>query len=254
MKLPILCIPFVIWTTAIAGTTAPPPVETHATYTTLETTDWKFRVALYGWAQSLDGDVTVRGFTAPVDLKFDDLVQDLDMAFMGLAELSHGRWGLLVDVNYADISDSLTLPLRGGTIEFNMRQWLINSYLTYGVVRDDATVFDVFAGARLNSMELELDTGLGTRSNDKTWVDPLVGLRFQRNLSPSFFFRAVGDIGGFGVSSDLTWQAMAGLGWRFSDNGSALLGYRVIDTDYDHGDFKYDITADGPVLGVEFTF
>ena len=77
--------------------------------------DWQFRTALYGWAQSLDGDVTVRGFTAPVDLKFSDLLQDLDMAFMGLAEVSHGRWGLLLDVNYAKISDSLSLPRRGGT-------------------------------------------------------------------------------------------------------------------------------------------
>jgi hypothetical protein len=254
MKLPILCISFATCLAATAGTTALPPVETHVALTTTETTEWQFRVALYGWAQSLDGDVTVRGFTAPVDLKFDDLLQDLDMAFMGLAELSRGRWGLLVDVNYADIGDSLTLPRRGGTIEFSMRQWLINSYLTYGVVRDGETVFDVFAGARFNSMELELETGLGTRSNDKTWVDPLIGLRYQRNLSPSFFFRAVGDIGGFGVSSDLTWQAMAGFGWRFSDSGSALLGYRVIDTDYDHGDFEYDVSAHGPALGVEFTF
>ena len=254
MKLPMLCLPFALCTAAIAGTPTPPPVETPVAYTTAETSDWQFRTALYGWAQSLDGDVTVRGFTAPVDLKFSDLLQDLDMAFMGLAEVSHGRWGLLVDVNYAKISDSLSLPRRGGTIEFNMRQWLVNSYVTYGVVRDDTTVFDVLAGARFNSMELELETGLGTRSNDKKWVDPVIGLRYQRNLSPSFFFRTVGDIGGFDVSSDLTWQAMAGLGWRFSDCGSALIGYRVIDTDYDHGNFQYDVTADGPVLGVEFTF
>jgi len=254
MKLSILCLSLGTCATAVAGTPVMTTAPTPAPITTVETSEWSYRVALYGWAQSLDGDVTVRGFEAPVDLKFSDLIQDLDMAFMGLVEVKRDRWGLLVDVNYAHISDSLDLPFREGTIDFNMRQWLINGYVTYDVVRDGATDFDVFAGARFNSMKLELGTGLGTRGDDKKWVDPVIGLRFQRSLSESFFFRAVGDIGGFGVSSDLTWQAFGGFGWRFSRNGNALIGYRAIDTDYDHGSFKYDVTAHGPVLGAEFSF
>ena len=103
-------------------------------------------------------------------------------------------------------------------------------------------------------MDLELDTVLGTFGDDKTWIDPVIGLRYQRSLSESFFFRAVSDIGGFGVSSDLTWQAFGGLGWRFSDSGNALIGYRALGTDYEDGAFEYDVTAHGPVLGVEFTF
>jgi hypothetical protein len=240
--------------TALAGTTAPVVETTAPSITPVEASYWSWRVALYGWAQSLDGDVTVRGFEAPVDLKFTDLLEDLDMAFMGLVEVKHGRWGVLVDVNYAHISDSLPLPFGGGSVDFDMKQWLVNSYVTYDVVRDGGTDFDVFAGARFNSMELELETGFGTRAKDKAWVDPVIGARFQRSLSESFFFRAVGDIGGFGVSSDLTWQAFGGFGWRFSDSGNALLGYRAIGTDYEDGDFAYDVTAHGPVLGVEFTF
>ncbi|HEY8960662.1 MAG TPA: hypothetical protein VIM57_00550 [Luteolibacter sp.] len=254
MKLPLLCLTLAIPATAVAGTPASELARTPAPITVVETPTWSYRVALYGWAQSLDGDVTVRGVAAPVDLKFNDLLQDLDMAFMGLAEVKRGRWGLLVDVNYAHVSDSLDPPFGGGSIEFHMRQWLINGYATYDIVHDGATDLDVFAGARFNSMELELETGLGTRANDKQWIDPVIGLRFQRSLSESFFFRAIGDIGGFGVSSDLTWQAFAGFGWRFRSNGNALLGYRAIDTDYDHGSFQYDVTAHGPVLGVEFTF
>jgi hypothetical protein len=47
---------------------------------------------------------------------------------------------------------------------------------------------------------------------------------------------------------------MAGFGWRFSGNGNALIGYRAIGTDYADGDFEYDVTAHGPVIGVEFSF
>jgi hypothetical protein len=33
-----------------------------------------------------------------------------------------------------------------------------------------------------------------------------------------------------------------------------LIGYRALGTDYEDGAFEYDVTAHGPVLGVEFTF
>ena len=63
-----------------------------------------------------------------------------------------------------------------------------------------------------------------------------------------------GDIGGFGVSSEFTWQAMAALGYRTSENSSLLLGYRAIGTDYTNDGFTYDIVAHGVALGFEYTF
>ncbi len=40
-----------------------------------------------------------------------------------------------------------------------------------------------------------------------------------------------GDIGGFGVGSDFTWQAIAALDWRVSEKSSASVGYRWIQID-----------------------
>lgn len=239
---------------AFAGT--PSPVIGSPLTTPEESSGWRVRTALYLWAQSLGGNLTVRDTTVPVDLGFKDLAEDLDMAVMGLVEVSNGRWGFLLDVNYADISD--TFPTRFGTVtesvDFNQKQWLLNGWLRYNVVRDGCTAFDVFAGARFNAIEVDIETDNREFSGDASWVDPVVGLRFQRNLTTNLYFRAVGDIGGFGVSSDLTWQAMAGFGWRFNDACSLLLGYRAIDTDYSHDGFRYDVNARGPVLGLEITF
>lgn len=231
------------------------PVETPVT-PPAETSEWKVRAALYLWAQSLEGDVTVRGANLPIDLKFEDIAEDLDMAVMGLVEVNHGRWGFLLDVNYAEISDSVSTPVGFFTdsVDFNQKQWLVNGYLSYNVVRNECTAFDVFAGARFNSVEIDLETDNRDFSGDTSWIDPVVGLRFQQMLTSSLFFRAVGDIGGFGVSSDLTWQALAGFGWKFNESCSALIGYRAIDTDYSHGNFGYDVKAHGPVLGLEITF
>ena len=69
-----------------------------------------------------------------------------------------------------------------------------------------------------------------------------------------FFSRGVGDIGGFGITSDLTWQAMAILGYHINESGSVILGYRGIGTDYTDGDFGYDVINHGVVLGFEYKF
>ncbi|MGJ8673920.1 hypothetical protein [Rubritalea sp.] len=93
------------------------------------------------------------------------------------------------------------------------------------------------------------------RADDSnTWVDPIIGVRYQYEFSDKFLFRAVGDVGGFSIASDFTWQAMAAFGYRVNDCGSVLLGYRGIGTDYSDGDFAYDVINHGVVLGYEFTF
>ena len=65
---------------------------------------------MYGWAQSLDGDLAVGGVSVPVDVPFSDLLADLDMAFMGALEIGRDRWSVLLDLNYANLSASMLTP------------------------------------------------------------------------------------------------------------------------------------------------
>jgi hypothetical protein len=62
------------------------------------------------------------------------------------------------------------------------------------------------------------------------------------------------DIGGFNVSSDLTWQAMLLLGYRVNEKGSVGLGYRALGTDYTSGATTYDVVSHGLLLGYQYTF
>jgi opacity protein-like surface antigen len=244
--------------TAFAGSSAPAIDQTTIT-TPAEASPWTVRTALYGWAQGLDGDIAVRGRPASVNLGFDDILKDLDIAVMGAVEINRGRWGFMADINYAKISTGRSAgPV---SIDVENSQFLGNFVATYQAVRSGTISLDAYAGVRVNSIDLKLDVNDFTpankdfsRSQSKTWVDPIIGGRFQAELSDKFFFRAVGDIGGFGISSDLTWQAMAGFGWRVTENGSLLAGYRGIGTDYTDGGFHYDIIAHGPILGFEYKF
>ena len=54
------------------------------------------------------------------------------------------------------------------------------------------------------------------RSGTLEWVDPFVGLRVRHELAPGKELQFLGDIGGFGVGSDLTWQLFAGYSFDFS--------------------------------------
>ena len=63
-----------------------------------------------------------------------------------------------------------------------------------------------------------------------------------------------GDIGGFGVGSQLTWDVTASVGYRMSDTATLLFGYRHLDVDYQDGRFKIDGQFSGPYLGLSFRF
>ena len=58
-----------------------------------------FRASLYGWMQSLDGTVGVRGIESDVNIPFKDIVDDLNFGAMGVPRTPlqtvghHGRHG-----------------------------------------------------------------------------------------------------------------------------------------------------------------
>lgn len=221
---------------------------------------WQFRSALYGWATMLDGDISIANRNAPVDVGFGDILENLDFAAMGVFEISKGPWSLQSDLFFAELSSGNSL----GRLDFdaNLEQFMGNFAITRTITSDEDSRFDLYAGARLMSMDTELDitrTGIIRRRTfrgaaDETWIDPVIGFRAQQDLPNEFFVRAVGDIGGFGASSDLTWQAMAGIGYRINDSSSILLGYRGIGTDYENGNFGYDVVSHGVIFGYECTF
>lgn len=238
----------------MAGTTA--PMVTDSTLSATDESQWSFKTNVYAWAQSLDGDIGIRRLTIPVDIGFSDILENLDISFMGAFEARRGKWGFMADVVYAEISADASLFAGLAPFEFTQRQLLSNLIASYSIVDSDPLKFAVYAGTRINSINMEINSPRPrlNRSRDESWADPIVGARLQVELGNSFFVRAVGDIGGFDVSSDLTWQAMAGFGYRVSENGSLLLAYRSIGTDYSDGGFSYDVTASGPILGFEYKF
>jgi hypothetical protein len=86
------------------------------------------------------------------------------------------------------------------------------------------------------------------------WWDPYVGVRARLNLSTAFYLAAKADIGGFGIGSDLTWQASGALGCQLTRSIHAELGYRYLYTDYNKDGFLYEVSQSGLEITVGINF
>jgi hypothetical protein len=236
--------------------------EPAATYTPAapEASGWSFRAAPYAWLTAIDGDIAVGPLSAPVDISFGDTLDKLDMAYMGLVELGYDRWTLGADIVYGKFSNDIE---GGGRIfrsfRYEYSQLVITPTLGYRVLESDTYHLDVFVGARMNWLDTTLTGrfvggGQTQRSADESWADPIVGIRGQAALGDDFFMRYNADIGGFGVSSDLVWQAFLGLGYNITDSASVAIGYRGLGVDYSDGPLAFDTVTHGPVLGFELRF
>jgi len=102
-----------------------------------------------------------------------------------------------------------------------------------------------------DKLKSELDNSF---SLDEDWWDPYVGLRARFNLSKAFYLTAKADIGGFGIGSDLTWQASGALGCQVTRNLHAELGYRYLYTDYNKDGFLYEVSQSGVEITAGITF
>ena len=234
---------------------------------------WEFEVIPYLWMAGLDGAVTVRGSEAQGSASFSDLSSNLDFGAQAHVEARKDKWGIFFDVTYMDFSASgqTTRPPIPGTIEaeVSLTEWLIEVGGLYQVAKwpfgkEKAIYLDVLGGGRYWELDMDLtlsnpDLGRSfNRSGSEDWVDPFVGLRLRADLSENFVLALRGDIGGFGVGSDFSWNASVVLGYKITHLLSAWVGYRALSVDYENGSgndkFVYDVTMHGPMIGVGFSF
>jgi hypothetical protein len=112
------------------------------------------------------------------------------------------------------------------------------------------------AKARLaNQLAIGLNRTLSqTLSRDDWWFDPCVGLRTRFNFNKTFYTAVRGEIGGFGVSADLMWQAEGVLGINLTRNMFTEIGYRALSVDYDQDGLLLDTVTHGPQITTGITF
>lgn len=219
---------------------------------------WRFDIAPYLWASGVKGTVGVRNRTAGVDVSFWDIIENLDFALMLPGEVRRGRWGIAGEVIYLGLSKSKATPGPAITsAEFELSQLMLEASPRYRVLDRVRCRIDVLAGVRFVSLKPKLTlVPAAELQARRSWADPIVGARFIADLASRWLVQLRGDIGGFGIASDFTWQALALTGYEISDRVSVFAGYRYLDFDFsdDNDGFLYDVATRGPVLGVNLSF
>jgi len=233
---------------------------------------WEFHVIPYFWLASLDGDVTVKGIKSSVSLSGSDLLDMLDYGGEVHMEAWKGRWGFFFDPTYLKLSSDGHVNTRVGRIDVDVD--LKERLIEFGGLYTLSSVplgtngkklsLDLLGGGRYWYLKSKLNAdvpllGLSRRvEGSKDWIDPIVGARLRADLTKKLSLAVRGDIGGFSIGSDFTWNASAIFGYHFSQTVSAWLGYRGLGVDYESGSgfskFKYDVITQGPIMGLGFRF
>jgi hypothetical protein len=222
--------------------------------------EWKFDAAIYMWGA--DMDVTPDGGDT-ISVSFNDILDHLDMSIMGMLGARKGKWSLLGDVIYMDLSDSRKgssqVPDIGevtGKIDAEMKAWIVTAAGGYNLVDDGKYSLDLLAGARYLSVDLPIKVYINQTQRLKTtpsgdlW-DGIIGVRGTVDLADNWYLSYYLD-GGAGENSSTTWQGLAGLNYQFKKFDAAF-GYRYLTWNIDDGDLE-DLTVKGPYAGVRFRF
>jgi hypothetical protein len=99
------------------------------------------------------------------------------------------------------------------------------------------------------------------KSGNLEWVDPVIGFRVRHQFTPSQTAFLRGDVGGFGLGSQFSWQAVAAYAYAWQFDGyqlAATLGYRALAASYTTGtgiDTRgIDLVLHGPLIGFSIKF
>lgn len=223
---------------------------------------WDFVFAPYLLAPSIDGTTTLGRVGGDISVDPGDIFRNLEAGGMLRFEGRHcSGFGFSTDVAFMRLGKGATSPV--GQVNLEVKQRIVEAYATYRFAAG-SDMFDAYAGVRHWDISTDLNvlTGpaAGALSRGGAWADPVIGLRWQRRMSPDWRLMVQGDIGGFGVGSDFSWNMMGGLAYDRWQNTSIFMMYRALGVDYETGTrgtasfFEYDTVTHGLLAGVGFRF
>ena len=211
---------------------------------------WSFSVTPYVWWSGLNGDARVGG--GPV-VELDSDSSDFDFVPMLTFRGTSGTWGFLTDLAFTP--GSVTGRVLDNAFIVDVDNFIGTALVTYDVTPAGGSEVFVAGGLRILDASASIPSFDGEPASEggKTWVDPVFGLGAK--YGTSVLFNLYGDLGGFGISSDFTYQLYGTVGYAFTRVVSARAGYRLVrNNSQDSGEFLYEVTQGGFLLGVTFVF
>ena len=220
---------------------------------------WRFEVTPYVWAPGIRGTLGLdSGLAKSASFNSSDVVSNLKSGGMISAEAHKGNWGVIGDVVSATLQKTGVIPNTGNTVgdKITLQQTILTGMASYTVANTKDVYLDALLGARAIYATATLNVNrVGTASKTTSTVDPIVGAKGRyRIVDSTWYVPFYGDIGSGGGTTNLTWQAMAGVGKTFGKLIDASLTYRALYYDMKEGGVLQKTTMLGPQVAVTFKF
>ena len=238
---------------------------------------WTFAAILYGYLPSIGGKTTFPGGEGTdIHINANDIIGNLNGAFMGSLEGQKGAWGAFTDILYMNVSGTKSqdrnftlggMDLPAGVnsdtkLTVKSTVWTLGG--SYRVIAQPGATMDLLAGARL----LDASETLNFQLSGNLDSIPLPGQSTSRSVSENYWDGIVGVKGRFGFGdenrwvvpyyadvgtgqSKSTWQLMGGLGYAYNW-GSIFAAWRYMDWNFKSGSKIESLNLNGPMLGVAF--
>jgi hypothetical protein len=241
--------------------------------------NWHYSVTPYLWLPNINAKLNydipgqlVKQFATQVGP--NDYLENLKFAIMLTGDVRKGNWSAFTDIIYIDMGNedtrvrTLTGP-RGrewaehaisASTSMSAAVWtLAGAYTAY---RDPAVNLDLFLGFRYLGLDTDLQWQVaddtlrerlhlnryGSFSDNRDYWDGIVGVKGMVHFGKTDWFMPYYlDIGA--GDSDLTWQALLGLGYHFNW-GDVSLSIRSLSYQFNEG--NTDLRLTGPALGFSF--
>lgn len=241
---------------------------------------WRGSATLYGWVPAIGGQTSfpATGNGPSIDVSARQVLDALDMAFMGTLELRRGKWGVAADLVYADFgagkSKSRDITIDHGqvpvgvdaSLDLDIESWIWSLAAVYSLADIREGTSDLVFGARLLDMDQRLDWAIngtvpglppaaasGSATVGLHQWDAIVGVKGRINIGTAgkWFLPYYLDLGT--GQSRYTWQIAGGIGYDFSW-GSLIAAWRYLDYDFKSGSAVQGLSLNGGMLGVQFRF
>lgn len=236
------------------------------------TNAWSFELTPYVWLPQIGSTLSYKDqYITTANVSMNDIISNLKSGAMIAGEVRYGKWGVMADVVSATLQRTGSFsvsPPPGSSFRLadkaTVQQTILTGAATYNLLNNSDATVDGLAGVRWVGMTatLNLSDSSAKLSDSKAMntVDPIVGLKGRyRIASSTWYIPFYGDIGGGGGTTNLTWQAMAGVGKTIEKWIDVSLVYRGLY--YDMSSSKNNgqgllqkTTFQGPQLSATFRF
>jgi hypothetical protein len=221
--------------------------------------DWHLTVSPYLWFPGVHGNIGgPGGIEYPFSASPGDMLSHFRIGLMGAVEPRYKRIVMPLDIIWIRLGSDKFLPNSPSQGVANLRatEFLLTQKLGYRVIDSEKVKIDALAGFRYwhYGSSLSFTTNSLNFSGSSNWVDPLVGGRITGILTPKVEISVGGDVGGWGVGSQIDYQAFGLLGYRIKPAVALQVGYRYLYFDYRRAGGGYlDTATSGALVGVSIT-